>query len=681
MIQARKYVEKFYTPAVFLFILAYFLAGLLLPFWSQNNLMAWDGAGLYFSAWYEKEYLFPGVIGWNPYFFFGAPQNQFYPPLYPYLSALLSEVMPLEWAFKLVLTIALLITPISFLWFAKSFRFSNNLAAAITVAMTALLFAFPDDFFGANMHSTFNIGMYANALALPFFFLYFGSLERHMRRLEDLRAIKKPTAKSKAISAIISPAIILPSILFSAIVLSHTITAIASLLVLVSYFIMHAKNGHALGFFGGHVMLSSLATAFWTLPAIMKYSWATVSTIGEISQPFWILELTIGYLLFLVVAGKKRFFPAGVFTLVLMGFVFVSNALLHLPIHPYRFMMFIYLLAPFAALSVFCTILDGGKKELAILFIVAIASVFAMVYVQGLHPEGPKPMELEKIDANISGRVMVIAPPNLQPSAHFLQNAIPMENMAPSLRGVFVESSRNAPFIFDMEKELDEGAIDWGIAPHKNYIPSDYSLITEILPLQMDLANTTRVVSFGNNLGVWRQGQAVGKFENRLDGGPVIAEYRLYRTGDSNLIQALAYKPRTIGDSNWDEEAARWFLSRDIKNGILVNEQVPENVGSGNEKIEMLEMSPRQDYIKFRIYAKDAVPILIKISHFPNWHAYQDGLPLHIFRASPYLMLVYGKGEIELKYEQLDEDIAGNILSILGALMALAILAKKHFRF
>src|SRR3989344_4777564 len=96
-------LKKLIYPGLLILTLLHATIRLIIPFLRFNDLYIWDMAGQYFSSWYVKEYLFPRIIGWNPYFFAGFPQNQFYPPLYSYLTALLSFIMPLEWAFKLLL--------------------------------------------------------------------------------------------------------------------------------------------------------------------------------------------------------------------------------------------------------------------------------------------------------------------------------------------------------------------------------------------------------------------------------------------------------------------------------------------------------------------------------------------------------------------------------------------------
>ena len=626
-------------------VLAYFIFSLIVPMLLHSNMLAWDGAGMYFSAWYQKEYLFPRIIGWNPFFFLGYAQNQFYPPLYPYLSALLAQIMPLDIAFKLILAAALLLTPLSFHFLCRSFGFSQSRSAAAAAAMAALLFAFPNDFFGGNIHSTINIGLYANALALPLFFFLFGSLERLVKREKK-------------------DGIIIPALLLSAIILSHTVSAIAALVLLFTYAFLYRKS--ALHAIAKILSLSLLLSAFWSIPAIAKYSFATAFPIGEIPFAALIIEAALLYLMILTLQKKTEFYPAGFFVLALMALVFFATNFTNSPLHPYRFTMFIVLLAPMALLSLL------RNENYALLSAIAAASLIAILLFPAANAKGPEGISVQDFPAPQSGRMLILTSANSQPSPHMLQHILPMRSKVNSARGVFVESSKNSPFIFDIEREIDAASLEWGVVPHSGYIPRDYARITELLPVQMELFNITRVVSPNNTYGLWEPVQEVARYsQNGAD-----YNFLLFRANDSQIAKVLTTPPRAFGAKEWDDAAAKWFLSPLIKDWVLVNGEVPRAAGTGSERLEVLEASPTMERLVLRVDSNEDVPVLIKMSYYPNWNAYSGGKKLHIYKASPYLMLVYGHGIIELKYEDTPADTAGNIFSIAG-IVILAFLAAK----
>ncbi len=93
--------------------------------------------------------------------------------------------------------------------------------------------------------------------------------------------------------------------------------------------------------------------------------------------------------------------------------------------------------------------------------------------------------------------------------------------------------------------------------------------------------------------------------------------------------------------------------------------------------MEVLGQGRAIDRIRFRINSAEPVPVLIKISEFPNWRAYSEGKELHIYRASPYFMLIYARGEVELRYEDTWSDTLGKLLTLAGAAIAVFLFLRK----
>src|SRR3989344_6875820 len=110
------------------------------PFLTQNSLLSADMPGHVYDAWFTKTELWPAMTGWNPEFYAGYPHHQFYPGLFSLIVAAISFIFPLEIAFKLVLSIAILITPLSFYYCARKFKYAGLQSVAISVLMTAVLF-------------------------------------------------------------------------------------------------------------------------------------------------------------------------------------------------------------------------------------------------------------------------------------------------------------------------------------------------------------------------------------------------------------------------------------------------------------------------------------------------------------------------------------------------------------
>ena len=83
----------------------YMYVVIIIPF-SGNNLQTGDMPGHVAAAQYIRDHLWPSPIGWDPSYFAGYPLNQFYSPLLSWTVATLGFVMPIDFAFKLLLMIA-----------------------------------------------------------------------------------------------------------------------------------------------------------------------------------------------------------------------------------------------------------------------------------------------------------------------------------------------------------------------------------------------------------------------------------------------------------------------------------------------------------------------------------------------------------------------------------------------
>lgn len=626
----------------FVFVLLYSVFGIILPFILYNNLLAWDTAGLYYSALYHKTNIFPNFIGWNPYFFLGYPQNQFYSPLFSYLTSILSFAMPFNFAFKFVVLLIIILTPISFYLFSRSFNLSKRKSAISMVAMFSLLFIGGN--IGGNWISAFKIGLLTHSFGLMIFFFYASFLNKGLKE-------KK---------------FVIPSFLFVLLILAHIISAFVGAIYLSSFIICNARDKNKLKFIFKHILLVFLLSAFWTIPFLAKFGYTSAVSIGNLK---YVVLLIISFLILTTITVWKKetdFYPITVFA-ILTIFLSVLQLITNLiPIHFYRITLFLLLMLPILIINRF--------ENNYYLFFILLVSIIFIIVAPPIQSEGVSNMnKLTPINVSFDGRVFIVA--SIETSPHILQNVLPFENNFYAIKGLYVESSKNALFLLNAERLIDNKSIFWGT--HLMINISNNVNYTEILDNQFRLFNINYVIFTDNRFG-WEKLSDIYSFYHFDPHRPKLEKqsYSLYRVGNSSLIDVLNYTPRVIGKDYWDDNVFNWLFSDDIKNGILVNEPVPSYIGSGNEDVKILKIDSNYQYINFEVNSTQDVPILIKISEFPNWHAYQDGKRLKIYRASPYLMLIYGKGNIELEYENTWADLAGLILSIIGIVYLLISLRK-----
>jgi len=641
--------EKFFSEKAYLILFslvyAYSVFWLIWPFFMYNNLFTADMPGHYFSAWYTKEYIFPKISGWNPYFFFGFPQNFFYQPLFTFATVILSFLMPLEYAFKSVVAFSILLLPVSFYYFARSFEnIGKTEAASIMAIMFAMLFIFENGVMGGDMFSTFNVGLVANTLGFPFFFFYFGSLKKGFLQGKYLQS----------------------AFILALIILTHTITSIAAILLLLAFAIAH-YNKNGLFFAGKQLLLGFLLSAFWLVPAIAYLDYTDLFISG--SLPYDLIVLVVSGLttIYFWFSKKNDYLEPSLFVFIVAVFCFIGWNYANYPMHYYRLTMFAVLMLPIAlygaAKNSFLKKSDIILPTLSILFFFLAVSTLS-----GLYPEGNirKPFA-EKLQEEINGRAFIYAKESEQAGNHELQHAIPIKYKIYAVKGLFQESSKNSYVVRLMEEQQwDSNEFD------KNIIREELELLgikyvvskNQAMPEWKDLG---KIVSFY----FWEPGK---QFMEKYT-------YNIYKTNESSLFQILDYAPKNYLGNDWDSEVIKWFGNENMQKNIFINGKENMEPGSGSETIRMIEKTPTMERIKFFVESKNKVPIYIKISYFPKWKAYQNGVEIPIYKASPNFMVVYGMGEIELRYEETEIEKIAVLLSIIGLVwLGLAIL-KKFFEF
>ncbi|HLC53708.1 MAG TPA: hypothetical protein VJK03_04135 [Candidatus Nanoarchaeia archaeon] len=648
------------------------LLTILIPFVRYNHLHNWDMAGLYFSAWYQHAYLFPRIIGWNPFFFFGYPQHQFYPPLFAYVTAALSYLASLDVAFKILVVAIVLATPLSFYYFARSFSFSKTVSAVTMLLMYALLFVVSDSTlgaFGGDLYSTLEIGLVTQALAITLFFFYCGTLEQHMRKGR----------------------IIASTLLLSLIILSNVMIAVAAIVALVAWSIVRVRSLPQARKAGLHAGISFLLTAFWTIPFLAKLPYSHGTLIGEFSASFLVIAFFIALFCFLSYRKRNAGIAFLALFLALILIIAAAASWLLLPLHPYRWFILLLLCLPPLILSIFF------RTQLHVLAILTVLAVVFISVTSPLHSAGSPAIEVPSLIAD-DARLFVVAPYLQEPSPHYLQHVIPRTSEMHGVKGLYAESSRHADIVFYLEREIDSHSLAWGTSLNVSLLPAP-DVVSQILPAQLRALGIQYIIAPSDilSLSMVRQKEFfVARYDappisqmierkqfGRVTGSAPIAEraeipYALYDFGAAPLAEVLLHEPRVVSRDDWDSDVAQWFLSEDVAREILVDEPVPHVIGDGGERVDIIDHSPTWEQIVMNVTSQKPVPILIKMSYFPNWHAYQNGTPLKIYRASPYFMLVYGKGEIELRYEKTWSDLLGMWLSIAGLIILAILCCKTH---
>jgi len=652
------YIKKNPIKVFFIgvYLILFFL--IILPFLFSNNLYAWDGSGHLAAAEYLLEECFPRFVCWNQHYLLGYPQGQFYPQGLHWLAALLSHIfnISISFSFKILIIIAIILLPFSIFYFLNSFL-SKKEYAIFFAFFAFVAFLVSDDYlFSGNFSSLFNIGLYSNFFVMPFFFFFCVSLKHF---LEDKRSF------------------ILPSIIFSAIILLHIVVALVAVLFFISilvyylFFIKYKKGNQKENLFyffkKSFILFISvlLLTSFWTIPFLIKIKYFFSNQISlniSASFLFFLFFFSLFCIAFLVEhSPRELIFP--IFLVVLFLFSFFCQTYLKIPFHFYRFGIFILLFLIFSFLSILICL--NNKFSRMILFIVLFFSLFFILsQIPKLNPQGVFDQEIFYLEDMPNSRYYLNIPPFAESSPHFIQSIVPQRSNIKSVKGLFIEGSKNGQYVLILERMSHPTNLVWG-----TYLPFDLSLYTSNLTLN----RIYYIFGISNVLSIRNNSISLNKINYYKDRDiPFFNRYNytLDFVGDNRIIETLNYIP-----SKLKEPALTWFYKNN--DSIFYSyEYIPYIYFEKNATISNISIKSEQ--ISFT--TDKFSPVLIRISYYPNWKAYNElGEPINIYEITPSFMLVFSKGKTILRYKSLWYEKILNYLSLISFFTLLIILIFNYF--
>jgi len=645
-----------------------------LPFWLFNNLYIWDLGGQYGQVLFQKMYLFPKIIGWNPFFFGGYPQNQFYPPLATYVTGLISFITGIPSAIKIVIIATVMLTPISFYYLNRKIGLSKVNSSISTLTMMFLMFAI-NPHMGGGFHSLFIIGLNVQSLAIVLLFFYMGVL---------IDCIKKDRW-------------IFASVMFASIILTHIITSVFAALFFAAAFIVFNKK---FLLFLKHGIMSLLLVAFWVFPFLAKLDYLTPIAIPpppifSVYNYFFVFSVIV--LICSIKTKNKGFALIPIFYIinyiVMKGGYWIFGA----PFHYYRLGFMVLILVP--VLLMIIVQLSGNRKFFSRNIALAIISIiFLFITITHL---ADNPIDIKGVEGLnsqlaiplVNGRVHVAINRESQPGMHLLSSFIPLKTGNLGTATLFAESSPNARYYLNLRINPAHKPLVWGGYDDQDIV-AKYGLNIETVKNQLNtlginyLFTSFKYVETNRNdikkKFIILDNELVKKYPKAYQN----IDYYLYKVSNTSIIEALEYYPPVVEhliseegkNWSWSEYTVDKFFSDGLEKVIVyTNEELPKVKADNTTIVNVLRKSQMYDSWDLFVNSTHDVPILIKITHFPNWKVYVDGSPTKVYRVSPYFMLFYGKGDIKIRYEQILADKAGYWLSIFGVIL-LIILIRKNLK-
>lgn len=275
--------------------------------WAGEQSRGWDGTGHYASAQLYSSLIFPDSFGWTSAYFGGMPLPNFYPPVFYWCVALLhhTHLFSFTAAFKLVLTLPVLLMPAAVWWLC--WHLSNKSRLVATAASLASVVLLIDVRFmgsllaGLDYFSTFQIGLYTQPLGfvlmIAWYVIYSGVNEKHVGRMPALPAGR----------------VALASVLLALTVLSNFFNAITAVLFIVATIgsdLFHLRRSadaehtrekrNALLLHLLSPIIALLLTLFWIVPMITEYEYFVTRPYVVETQSLISPGLAIWYLIALV---------------------------------------------------------------------------------------------------------------------------------------------------------------------------------------------------------------------------------------------------------------------------------------------------------------------------------------------------------------------------------------------
>ncbi len=654
-----------------IFLITYFEPKYL---FSKTITTGGDTASHYYTVQYLKEKLLPKgkVIGWDPGNYAGFPLFQFYFPLPFLIMVLLSLIIPLQIAFKIVTVLGTFLLPLCVYFSLRLLKYAFPTPIFGAILTLPFLFMEANSMWGGNITSTL-AGEFAFSLGFALSILFIGSLYNGI--LSGKHVIKN-------------------AILVALIGFSHGYTLLFSGLASLFFLITTEDFLKKLKYLFKIHVLGFLLMGLWIVPLIVNLPYTTrynyiwiinsllevfplilipfiaIGVLGRVVDLVWLiwkwkdwrgiwnnLDVKIYYLWFAVIVSvffyyiaykinvvDIRFLPFLQIFLMLIGAVELGRVVKRLKaqwLFPVILFIAVFLWVDFNVKAIKSWVIwnyTGFENK-------TLWPVFSSInkYLTGTASD-PRVVYEHSPDHNAIGTTRAF-------------ESIPLFTGRSTLEGIYMQSTITSPFVFYIQSEISKEIS----CPLPDYGCSTLNLKHGIKHLKM--FNVRDFIVRSDT--VKREIKKYPEFVLKESFGP----YEVYEltTNENRYVTPLIYEPILFKADDWKRDAYRWFKNEDINDVHMVF----------TKKIEERDLK-RFKYVKkdgdlgslpkvpinFSCYVKEeieeeevlintsciGIPLLIKISYHPDWKV--EGAE-KIYSISPSFMLVYPeRTNVRLKFSK-----------------------------
>jgi len=666
-------LQKIFVVLIFIFIFGYLISQVPWDLIFADTMVGGGDTGSHNYIVYYAQEIFPKIKWWSPDWYAGFPFLYFYPPLLYYSTILLSYLIPLNIAFKLITLLGTFLLPLTIFLCLSFLDFKFPIPSLGALLSLSYLFLEKFSIYGGNIPSTLS-GEFSYSFAFALFFLFIGLLIKGIKENRYL-----------AINIFI----------LSLMVLSHPFSVIIAVLFGTIVFLESIIKKQAKKVFSYLAKVFGLAfglTAFWSLPflALLPYtskmSWTKVIKLEEIFPSSLIIFEIIAILgiIYAFFKKDKRIFPILFMVCVsLIPFLFLNNS----SIWNARFLPFILMGSLMIAAYAIGSWTQYFKKSLTIIFLIVFSGYMLIFYLpstisyipfwmkwnyEGLQSKDAWP-ELKNLSDYLKdlpyGRIMWEYRSEYDKfgTPRVLEN-LPILTNKPTFEGLLIESSVSGYFHFINQAETTKtptSAIAGLEYPSFNFENGVKHL--RYFGAQYFIAYTPEIKELADE-----------HFIKMSD----IGGFRVYRIPDSDLVEVISSVNLRLKTDKWLDESIDWYKKNDLSQPIVFYQNKEElkdlenfsNIFQEEELIEDATVKIKEITNDSLVFTTDhlGTPHLVKYTYFPGWQVKGASGP---YLVSPsFMMVIPFENEITLKYSYNIWDKIGFAVSLFSLIVFILII-------
>ena len=693
-----------------------------------------DTASHYFPAKFLAEELLPKgrLIGWLPGWYGGMPLFQFYFPL-PFLAmALLSYVIPLQIAFKLVTVLGIFLLPLCAFQCMRLMGFRYPAPAYAAAFTLPFLFMESHSMWGGNIPSTM-AGEFSYGIGLSLTILFFGTLYRGIgegRHILHNAVLLASIALCHVYTVLWAVASSTFLLFVSRDPMEHPPWTRAGLRVYVRDFSLR------LSYLAKSYPLSFMLTGFWIVPLLLRLKqttsydlpWnITEEILPPILWPYLVLAL---YGIYRSIRSLDHRTGLYMYSIgVSLVFFFLAHELGVIDI---RFLPFAYLSLMILAAYGLSEASAGVRSAWALPIIVLLLTVFwvdankqVVVVEKDVIKIFPKELSKALTDWKYGGYSAYWAKWNYEgfeakpewksykqvndflkggpgdPRAQFEHNeqynsagtvrafeSIPLFSGRSILEGLYMQSIHTSPFSFYIQSEISDqqSCPFWAIWPCTQFNLQNGTRHLKMFNVRHIVARSEKLKAAIRNESEWSLAFSADPYE----------VWELTSNPD-HYVTVPVNEPVLFETSDWKNISYQWFRGMERLDTPVAFASASDSRDASlfrniirTPSVQSLDALPsrpvgRTCSINESVMAESiefttdcvGAPHIISVSYYPSWAV--DGAD-RIYLVSPSFMLVYPTQEhVRIYYAKRVEDWFGLMLSAsAAALIAYAFLSRDR---